>query len=165
MAKILVIGDIYFETQYFIDAIPNAKQIAIAADTTSNAGSKTINAARVMSSLGNEVSFIGRVGKDNLAELVLSDLQSKSINTTLIKKLNDYPTGQLVVQTDKDGDSSVTLFFGANKAFTGEDLENFKVVVNEYDLVYAATNLPLNYLYQVVDTCNQCGRSYFLRCP
>lgn len=165
MAKILVIGDIYFETQYFIEDIPDAKQVSIASETTNNAGSKTINAARVMAGLGNEVSFIGRVGMDNLAELALTDLQSKGIDTTLVNKLANYPTGQLVVQTNKDGNSAVTLSFGANKAFTGEDLENFKVVVKEYDLVYAATNLPLDYLYQVVSICNEANVLSFLDVP
>lgn len=165
MAKILVIGDIYFETQYFIESVPTANQVSIASETTNNAGSKTINAARVMAGLKNDVSFIGRVGDDNLADIVLKDLKDKGIDTSHIKKLPNFPTGQLVVQTNKEGNSSVTLFFGANKAFTQEDLEDFKSIVKGYDLVYAATNLPLDYLYQVVDICKDAGVTTFLDVP
>lgn len=165
MAKILVIGDIYFETQYFIENIPTAKQVSIASETTNNAGSKTINAARVMAGLKNDVSFIGRVGDDNLAEIVLKDLKDKGIDTSHIKKLPNFPTGTLAVQTNEEGNSSVTLFFGANKAFTEEDLVHFRAVVKDYDLVYAATNLPLDYLYQVVDICSKSNVLTFIDVP
>lgn len=66
-------------------------------------------------------------------------------------------TGEIVVQTDANGLSSITLYFGANSEIRPEDFEELNKGIKEYDYVYAATNLPLDSLYRLVEICNQNG--------
>jgi sugar/nucleoside kinase (ribokinase family) len=64
MSKILAIGDIYLETQFFVDAVPGENNFAFSEQMNATVGSKVINAARVLRKLGSEVTYAGKVGSD-----------------------------------------------------------------------------------------------------
>jgi len=151
MKKILVVSDIYFETQYFLNKIPKAKEFEIASDVTNIIGSKTLNAARVLANLGNKVDLFGKVGSDG--EKAIEGIKKFGIFTEDIEVRYSSKTGQIVVQTDSTGESAITLFFGANNEITPESFDTLAKRISHYDFVYAATNLPLESLYRLASIC------------
>jgi len=72
--KVLVIGDIYLENQYFVDDIPIQDEFVFSKSILQRAGSKTLNSARALLALGCDVDFYGLVGNDPTAELVMKYL-------------------------------------------------------------------------------------------
>jgi len=166
MSKILVIGDIYFETQYFVEKIPLEDEFSIASSATNIIGSKTINVSRVLSKKGNSIYFYGKVGDNEFGEIAKTILRKTyTLNTKYIFTVLNSQTGQISLVTNSDGKSSITLNLAANKLFNQEDISRFKKIVIDFDLVYCATNLPLNLLYLIVEECSIKNISVFIDIP
>lgn len=152
MKSILVIGDIYAETQYFVDKIPTQDEFTFASDATSIYGSKTVNASRVLSRLGNVVSFFAHAGSDTDGNNAKQALTGWKI-VSLMKHVSEEKTGKIVVITDQSAKSSITLFRGANQTVSTASINELKHIITKQDAVYAATNLPLESLYLLVQIC------------
>lgn len=154
MQKILVIGDIYSETQYFLDEIPDVNQFMFAKDALQIFGSKTINAARIFSRLNCTTSFFGFVGDDQEGKNAPAALEKYKINS-LLQQVNNERTGKIVVLTNKEGKSSIVLFAGSNAAFSPKYIDGLSEEIESCDIVYTATSLPLPSLYYLVEKCNK----------
>jgi len=154
MNKVLVVGDIYIETQYFVDQIPSAKEFTFSSQAVTTTGSKTINASRVLAKLNNDVHFFGRVGKDSLGELAISHLQSFGVNTESVKSQEDQRTGLISVITDQNAESGIILFSGANKSIVKNEIDLLQNEIDNYDFIYTATNLAPESLYTLIDIAN-----------
>jgi sugar/nucleoside kinase (ribokinase family) len=164
MSSILVVGDVYAETQYFVDRIVTENQFTFASEATAIYGSKTLNAARIFSRLGNEVNFYAHVGKDLDGENAISSLNSWGI-IPLVRKVETNQTGKIVVITNSHAKSAVTLFRGANSTVSKPYISDLKEMISRVDGIYAATNLPLESLYLLTDICHSLKKPIFLDIP
>lgn len=150
--SIVVVGDAYAETQYFVEEIPSQSEFAIASSATSVYGSKTINASRVLARLKDKVSFVAHLGQDTDGENTIQALSDWGI-LSLVKCIEGEKTGKIVVITNKSGKSSITLFRGANQTLSQKAISNLEAEIIKHDAVYAATSLPLDSLYSLAEIC------------
>lgn len=164
MQKILIVGDIYTETQYFTDSIPLENEFAFAREAVTIIGSKSINVARTLSKLGNDVTYFGITGDDVDGREAESQLRKHGINSQLTKN-HTMPTGRITVITPKSGRSSVVLSTGANELLTPEMIRELGPKLNDFDCVYTSTALPLESLYALVDLCHKLKLPIFLDLP
>ncbi|MCK9368393.1 PfkB family carbohydrate kinase [Candidatus Dojkabacteria bacterium] len=153
MNKILVVSDIYYETQYFVKRIPKVNEFEISTDITNIIGSKTLNAARVLKNLGNNTNLWGKVGSDG--KNAIEGIKDYGISTNNIETIFSSKTGQIVVQTNITGLSSITLYSGVNSEIHPDDFEKLEKSIKDYKFVYAATNLPLESLYKLAEICKR----------
>lgn len=162
--SILVIGDVYSETQYFVEEIPSGNEFAISEDATSVFGSKTINASRTLARLGSNVDFFAHVGNDLEGVNSIKTFKDWEINS-LTAQINNEKTGKIVVITDKSGKSGITLFRGANQTITPQIIAKYENKIAQYDAIYAATNLQLDSLYVLADLCHKINVPLFIDVP
>jgi ribokinase len=162
MKNILVVGDIYTETQFHTEIIPRENEFAFASESTTTVGSKTINVARVLAKLGNTVTFCGVVGNDKDGNQINSELKEFNINPLLTQKIG-MSTGKISLITPKSGKSSVVLSSGANMALTPDLIS--QIEINQYDGVYTTTALPLNTLYRLAEICHKSAIPIFVDVP
>lgn len=165
MANILVVGDIYYENQFFVPLIPVENEFSVASEVLSLTGSKTIYSSRVMTKLKNNVDFFGKAGTDDYYLKVLSDFKKYGINIHSISQSEDTKTGQIVLTTDEKGRSSVSIYFGANSKVTTLEIEELGNSLKKYNMVYAATHLPLTVLYKLIEVCKSKNVPLFLDFP
>lgn len=165
MAKLLVVGDIYFETEFFVPTIPVENEFSVASNVQSITGSKTINSARVMSRLNNDIDFFAMTGTDDTYLKVLSDFKRFKINIDKIIQTEDEKTGQISSTTDGMNRSAISIYFGANKLVTSEFITELESNLSTYQMVYGATHLPLNCLYELVRICNKKNVPLFIDFP
>lgn len=168
MAKILVIADIYFESQYFVDTIPQAKEFRFSDRVSNITGSKMLNAARVIAKLNNSVGIYGKVGDDSFGVKSIQQIKNEyDLGTNFIKKIDQkgISTGQIVVTTNNSGDSSVVLYGGANNLFTENDIEKIIEISSKVDLIYCCTNLHLDLLYKLIRELKNLPTQIFIDLP
>ncbi len=165
MSNILVIGDIYIETQYFVEEIPSINEFSVAENVTTITGSKTINSARILTKLENNVDFLAKVGTDDAYLKVLSDFKHYKINIDLLSQTEQDKTGQLVVITDESGRSSISIYFGANRTISVSEIEGLANDLKKYQMIYAATHLPLDCLYKLAEIAKHQNVPLFLDFP
>lgn len=164
MSNILVVGDIYSETQFFTDNIPQENEFAFASEATTTIGSKTINVARVLSKLGNHTSYCGVIGDDLEGEQVPVSFDKWQISP-MLTKLQDQRTGKIAVVTPKSGKSSVILVAGANEHLSVDIIRSLEPKMANFDCIYTSTALPLSSLYLLVQTCRNFSIPIFLDIP
>ncbi len=152
--SIVVVGDAYAETQYFVEEIPLQSEFTIASSATIVYGSKTINASRILARLKDKVGFVAHVGQDTDGEGTIQAISSWGI-LPLVKRVEDEKTGKIVVITNQSGKSAITLFSGANQTLSPQSISNLEAEIIKHDAVYAATNLPLDSLYSLAEICRE----------
>ena len=80
-----------------IESFPEMGKEKIAQQMTLTLGSSSAIFASNLSSLGAKVAFLGKIGKDAFADLVLSSLQAKKVDTSMIIQDNQLATGATIV--------------------------------------------------------------------
>lgn len=158
MAKILLIGDICAERQYFLNEVPAINEVGIVNNANFLTSSKIINAGRILAAK-NDVSIFGVVGKDENGRRALEDLSSYAINGDLVYKV-DKPTDEVLVFTDKNGQVSIVLYPSTKDAFDTTQLD-----ITGHDFIYTATSIPLEQLYMLIQRAKEKGVDVFLDIP
>lgn len=149
MAKILLAGEIMAEKQYLVDRVPLAKEVCFANKVNYLTSSKIINAGRVLAK-NNSVSMSGAIGNDKDGEQALVDLKKYGIDPKLVYKVKD-PTGQVLVLTNRDGQSAIVLHLGAVVSFSNKKLKN----LSAFNWLYMATSMDLKQMYEMIKRGNK----------
>ena len=104
-----------------IESFPVIGKEIIANAMSVTLGSSSAIFASNLSSLGNKVSFIGKIGKDNFAEVVLTSLEMKNVDTSHIIKSPSLSTGATIVLNYNQDRANVT-YPGAMNDLNLEDI-------------------------------------------
>lgn len=89
-------------------------------------GGKGYNQAVACARMGVDTVFIGAVGRDGNGQACREDLTRQGVIPCLIEK--EIPTAYAVIMTDSSGENTVSVFPGAAKALTPEDLRREEVL-------------------------------------
>lgn len=89
-------------------------------------GGKGYNQAIACARMGVDTLFVGAVGTDDNANACKQDLIKQGVTPCLIEK--EIPTAYAVIMTDSSGENTVSVFSGAAKALTAEDLRSERVM-------------------------------------
>lgn len=84
-------------------------------------GGKGYNQAVAAARLGAECSFIGAFGRDGGATLCIDFLKKEGIKPLPVYK--DVPSAYACILTDSKGENRVSVYGGAAKLLTGEDIK------------------------------------------
>lgn len=79
-------------------------------------GGKGLNQSVAMARAGLDVCHAGAVGQDG--KDLVNFLGAAGVNISYVEILENVPTGHTVIQNDLEGDNSILLFSGANRAIT-----------------------------------------------
>lgn len=105
-----------------IESFPVIGKEIIANKMSVTLGSSSAIFASNLSSLGIKVAFIGKVGKDNFAQIVLASLEGKNVDTSHIIKSSSLNTGATVV-LNYDQDRANITYPGAMNELRLEDID------------------------------------------
>ncbi|WP_165747831.1 carbohydrate kinase family protein [Cellulophaga sp. Z1A5H] len=95
---VLVIGELNVDIILNqIQGFPVIGKEIIAEKMNITLGSSSAIFASNLSSFDTKVAFLGKIGEDNFADIVISSLQQKNVNTDAIIKTQEYKTGLTVV--------------------------------------------------------------------
>lgn len=89
-------------------------------------GGKGYNQAVACARMGVDTVFIGAVGKDDNGKACEKDLICQGVIPCLVEK--DIPTAYAVIMTDSTGENTVSVFPGAAKELSPEDLRSDPVM-------------------------------------
>jgi ribokinase len=109
-----------------VDLVAQAERLPRAGETVSGArfsrvpGGKGANQAVAAARLGAEVTMVGCVGSDELAEPALAGLQEAGVEERWLVK--DAPTGIALITVDAAGETTIVVAPGANAELRPEDL-------------------------------------------
>lgn len=140
MHKILNFGSINIDNVYQIPYFPRPGETINSISYSILAGGKGANQTVALARAGINVFHAGKIGEDGV--WVKEKLEKTGIDTTYVKVCS-IPTGHAIIQVTENGQNTITLFSGANRALTKEEvdevLKNFSA--GDYILLQNETNL------------------------
>lgn len=105
-----------------IESLPVIGKEIMANSMSVTLGSSSAIFASNLSSLGPAVAFIGKIGKDNFADVVLSSLEEKKVGTSRIIRSESLATGATIVLNYGQDRANVT-YPGAMNDLRFEDID------------------------------------------
>ncbi len=97
-------------------------------------GGSAANTIAALSSLGNRVAFIGKVGNDTLGKSFEKDLKSLGVSYCTLKADSEHPTACCVVLTTPDAQRTMNTHLGVSGFLSVEDID--EVIVSQSEYIY-----------------------------
>ena len=114
MPDVVILGDINVDVLARVPFYPPPGGDSLAEGVDVRAGGSAANTAVVLSKFGLEVSVVGRVGKDVLADYALSDLREAGVDLSLVQRDAEAMTGLILAAVTPDGERTFFSCRGAN---------------------------------------------------
>lgn len=120
-AEVIVVGsanmDLVFQTPRF--PAPGETVLGTGFDTFP--GGKGANQAVACGKLGARVEFVACIGTDSFGDGLLGSLESASVGTQFVRRVEDAPTGVAAILVDPSGQNCIVPVPGANACLCFED--------------------------------------------
>lgn len=121
-----------------IESFPEMGKERLAQSMNITLGSSSAIFASNLSTLGTKVAFIGKIGKDNFASVVLDSLNSKSVDTSHIIQSEILNTGATIV-LNYDQDRAMVTYPGA--------MEDLKLADIDFGFLSTARHLHFSSIF------------------
>jgi ribokinase len=131
--RITVVGSINLDLVARSERLPRPGETVTGATFGRYPGGKGANQAVACARLGAEVTMIGAVGTDPVAEDALTGLRAAEVTLELTR--SDRPTGIAVILVDERGETEIVVAPGANSAL-------HEVTLPEHDAVLCQLEIP-----------------------
>lgn len=116
-------------------------------------GGKGYNQAVACSKLGAEVSYLSSVGKDQYGKVCEDYMKNIGIHTYF--KYKDVNTSVATILTDEMGENRVTVYKGASSLIDLNDLESFKEIIKNSDILLVQNEVPYDVLQEAISYAKQ----------
>lgn len=139
--RVVVVGSANIDIVVPVPRHPAGGETILGGELSRHAGGKganqTVAAARAG---GADTSFIGAVGADESAALLLASLTAAGVHTDLVSRV-PAATGTALITVSPDGENAITVAPGANSAVRMDAAATARIA--EADVVLAQLEVPL----------------------
>lgn len=111
-------------------------------------GGKGYNQAIACAKFGMDVYYLTAVGNDSYSSVCEDVMKQYNINTYYIRK--EINTALATIITDNNGDNQVTVFQGANEYLNLDDLNKFKPIMKNCDILLIQNEIPYDVLKEAI---------------
>jgi len=141
--KILVIGSSNTDMIIKSNRIPREGETVTGGTYFSAAGGKGANQAVAAARAGGDVTFIAKVGRDDLGNKALEGYKKESMNIEHIFVDNDSHSGVALILVDEQGQNSISVAPGANAQLLPEDILPLETLICEHEFILMQLEMPL----------------------
>ena len=117
-----MVGSINLDFVATAPRLPRAGETVTGARLARHPGGKGANQALAAQRLGAEVSLIGRVGRDGMAEEAMALLLAEDVDVAGVVTDATAPTGVALIAVDPEGENQIVVAAGANHSAMPEQL-------------------------------------------
>ena len=121
--KIVVVGSSNTDMIIKAPRIPKLGETVLGGHFSMAAGGKGANQAVAAARAGGEVVFIARVGNDFFGERAVKSFNADRIDSSLITKDKEMPSGIALVFVGEEGQNSIAVAAGANARLSRREIE------------------------------------------
>src|SRR5262245_17761359 len=134
--RIVVVGSINLDLVARCERLPRPGETVTGATFARYPGGKGANQAVACARLGTDVTMIGAVGRDPVADEALAGLRDAGVALELAEV--DSPTGTAVILVDAVGETEIVVSPGANAELTDVELPEHDAVLCQLEIPDAA---------------------------
>ncbi|MGJ3561726.1 PfkB family carbohydrate kinase [Streptomyces sp. INA 01156] len=120
---IAVVGSLNLDLVVPVPRHPVPGETVLGEGIAQHPGGKGANQAVAAARLGGNVSFVGRVGEDDAADVMLDAVRSEGVDVTHITRTPGVATGRALIAVDPAGENTIIVSPGANARVSTADCE------------------------------------------
>ena len=121
-------------------------------------GGKGGNQAVAAAHAGGDVTFIARVGKDDLGKEALANYQNSGIVTEHIRVDPDAPSGTAMILVNSEtGENAIVVVPGANGNLSPADVEAAEAAIEQADVLLVQLETPLPAVARALELAKKHG--------
>lgn len=119
--KVLCFGSLNIDYTYKVDHFVKKGETISSEALKVFSGGKGLNQSIALARAGVETWHAGSIGEDG--RFLLEQMEEAGVNTECVTILKEVPTGNAIIQNDREGDNCILLYGGANQAITREQVD------------------------------------------
>jgi ribokinase len=143
MPKAINFGSLNIDYVYSVPHIVRPGETLLSKDFNRYCGGKGANQSLALAGSGAMVKHAGQIGKDGI--FLKEKLEAAGVDVEHVK-LGNAPTGQAIIQVADDGQNSIVLFPGANRAISPEQIDAALEDAKEGDILLLQNEINNNEL-------------------
>ena len=143
MKNVLVVGSSNTDMIIRVPWIPRPGETVLGGEFSMAAGGKGANQAVAAARAGGRVTFVARVGDDDLGARALADLAAGGVDTRFVLRTPGTSSGLALITVDERGENSISVASGANALLSVEDVEAAAAAFSAADIVLLQLESPL----------------------
>lgn len=154
--KVVVIGSTYVDMAVRCSQIPLAGQSVAGSGFSCTCTGAGLNQATQAALCGCEVYLISKVGNDIFGQIIRENLAGYNVKTDFIYTAEAKNTGIIVTLVNSEGENSVCVSAGANRALRPEDIssESAEQLISSADVCLIHGDLPRGVIVSAIRTAN-----------
>ncbi|ARU51122.1 ribokinase [Cellulosimicrobium cellulans] len=140
--RVVVVGSANVDLVVDVPRHPGGGETILGGDLRRNPGGKGANQAVAAARAGGaDTTFVGALGHDDAADLLLASLDRGGVRTDLVERV-DVPTGTALITVSPDGENAIVVAPGANSHVTVGAAQAERIAAA--DVVLAQLEIPLD---------------------
>lgn len=142
-ARIVVIGSVNSDLVVRGPRIPLPGETVTGGTFLRAEGGKGANQAVAAARAGADVTFVARVGADELGQVAVAGLADEGIDVRHVRQDPDLSTGVALIMVDEAGENAISVAPGANARLSVDDVEAARADIESADVLLAQLEIPL----------------------
>jgi ribokinase len=128
-----------------VERLPSSGETLLGTGYRMDYGGKGSNQAVGCARLGARVSFVAKIGNDNLAQMALRLYREEGIDTSHVMQTTDAATGVgFILVEEASGRNCIVLDPGANERLSGSEVANCEAAFNSPAVVLTQLEIPVD---------------------
>jgi len=160
MMRVCVVGSVNNDLTLTVERIPTSGSTVLASSLVYAPGGKGANQAIAAARAGAQVQFVGAVGEDSAAAVLLTHLRANGVGTDAVSTVPG-PSGTAVVVVDAAAENAIVVAPGANSRLT-LDSDAARRLITESDVVLMQLEIPLATVLDAARLARQSGATVML---
>lgn len=160
--KILVVGSLNMDLVVKVPRMPKVGETLLGYSFVTTPGGKGANQAFAASRFGGDVTMIGKVGTDEYGQILLNNLKASGVNVDGISTEQGINTGLAFIYVNDEGDNSIVVVPGANMKFDIDDIENYKAIIKDCDILIAQLEIKADFVFRLLEIAKKMGKTVIL---
>jgi len=161
--KIVVVGSIHADVTVNVEDLPQNGKTVSAKHFSLTPGGKGANQAIGAAKLGADTILIGRIGNDYDGNMIYSSMLENHVEIQGIARDEQLATGKAYIHVQKDGESSIVIYAGANENLKPRDIERNSRLFENAGFCLLQTEIPMETVEYAASIGKQKGAVIMLK--
>ncbi len=161
MSMVTVVGSMNMDLVVNTDEIPRIGETILGKELLQIPGGKGANQGVAIAKLNNNITFLGKVGKDGFGDELLKSMGDAGVNIEHIER-EDISTGIAVINVDKEGNNNIVVIPGANGRVDSEYLNRHISAFEDADVIVFQLEIPLETVKEGLRISKSLGKKTIL---
>ena len=160
--RIVVIGSVNTDMVVRGPHIPSPGETVTGGTFLQADGGKGANQAVAAARAGAEVTFVARVGADDLGRSAVDGLAAEGIDVGLVARDPDHATGVALIMVDEAGENAISVAPGANAHLSVNDVEAARAAIESADVLLTQLETPVPAVERAAEIASAAGVTVML---